>query len=253
MKYPLVILLSLLLLIIAGLTLFNSNGLYTDTITVGIYPHMPPYQYMEDGELKGFEIELISEIADRLHYKIVFVESDYKYENYLNAKNGNVDISISAITKTKERRDEVIFSNFYMRSYGSIITNNENYSKITDLNNKKIGVLSNSTFEELALSHRAEINSEIVPYNSFESLHTDLSDKKIDAAYTDYFYYLATKNEYPDVYFLENVYDHYFGMVSNNPKLIEKVNRELDNMEEDGSLQKLHDKYFTEPEITITN
>jgi len=253
MKYPLVILLSLLLLIIAGLTLFNSGGLYTDTITVGIYPHMPPYQYMEDGELKGFEIELISEIAERLHYKIVFVESDYKYENYLNAKNGDVDISISAITKTGARRDEIIFSNFYMYSYNSVVTNNENYSKITDLNNKKIGVLANSTFEELALSQRTEINSEIVPYPSFESLHNDLSNKKIDAVYTDYFYYLATKNEYPKIYFIKNTYTHYFGMVSNNPKLIEKVNRELDLMEEDGSLQKLKDKYFTEPEIKVTN
>ncbi|MBA2869460.1 transporter substrate-binding domain-containing protein [Methanococcus maripaludis] len=47
-----------------------------DSIVVGIYPHMPPYQYLENGELKGFEIDLINELGQRMDKKIIFVETD---------------------------------------------------------------------------------------------------------------------------------------------------------------------------------
>ena len=86
-------------------------------------------------------------------------------------------------------------------------------------------------------------------YGDFESLHKDLSDKKIDAVYTDYFYNLATKDDYNELYLLENSDIHYFGIVSSkeNSNLIYEINHELTNMKADGSLQKLQDKYFIEP------
>jgi len=234
------------LLLMAGLVYVAPEIQNNETLKVGIYPYIPPYQYMENGELKGFEIELISEIANRMNKKVIFVESDYKYGNYLNAKNDDVDISISAITKTTEREEDTIFSNIYMYSYCSLLTNDKEYKIINDLKNKKIGVLVDSTFEETAMTHQRSMNFEIIRYSDFESLHADLLNKNIDAVYTDYFYYLTTKDDYTEFYLLENSDIHYFGIVSSkeNSDLIYEINHELTNMKADGSLQKLQDKYF---------
>ena len=47
------------IVLVSGILIATPKVQEKDTITVGIYPHMPPYQYIENGELKGFEIDLI--------------------------------------------------------------------------------------------------------------------------------------------------------------------------------------------------
>ena len=50
----------------------------TGVLTVGVYPDLPPYSYKENSELKGFEIDLINEIAKRMELTPEFVIYNYR-------------------------------------------------------------------------------------------------------------------------------------------------------------------------------
>lgn len=233
------------IVLVSGILIATPKVQEKDTITVGIYPHMPPYQYIENGELKGFEIDLIKALGNKMDKQIIFVETDYKYGNYLAGKSGNVDVSISAITKTMARENDVVFSDIYMYSYCSLITNDKKYTKLTDFRNKKIGILKDSAFEDLANEYQKSMDFELIKYENFQSLHSDLLDQKIDGAFTDYYYHLNNDDKL-GLYLVENLELHYFGIVSSkdNQYLIDDINKEMLNMKADGSLEDLKEKYF---------
>ncbi|MBA2861757.1 ABC transporter substrate-binding protein [Methanococcus maripaludis] len=232
-------------LFVVGMCIITPEIQNNDCIIVGIYPHMPPYQYYKNGELKGFEIDLINELGRRMDKKIIFVETNYKYGNYLAGKSGNVDFSISAITKTTQRENDVVFSDIYMYSYCSLITNDKKYTKLTDFRDKKIGALADSTFEDLAEDYLKSMNFELIRYDNFQSMHSDLLADNLDGAFTDYRYHLNTDDK-TGPYLVENLEIHYFGVVSSkdNKDLIDEINMELLNMKADGSLESLNEKYF---------
>ncbi|CAF30268.1 substrate-binding periplasmic protein [Methanococcus maripaludis] len=216
------------------------------TLTVGIYPYMPPYQYYENDKLEGFEIELVSEIARRMNKQIEFVETDDKYGNYVAARSGTVDVSISAITKTASREKDSIYSELYMNSYSSLVCVDSKYSRLADFEGKKIGIVDDTVYVDHAESYKKSVDFEIVKYYNYYDLNSALLDGEVDGALADYFtckYFM--KND-DDLTIIENTDIHYFGMVSSigNEDLINNIDEVLMSMYNDGSYEKLRLKYF---------
>lgn len=82
-------------------------------LTVAVAEEYPPFEYYENGELIGFDIDLINHIADRLGYKIEF--SQMQFDTFLMAVNaGKVDCAISGIIATPERENVVNFTSPYI-------------------------------------------------------------------------------------------------------------------------------------------
>jgi len=225
----------------------SSNGIFeSDVLKVGIYPEMPPYQYKENGELKGFEIELIEEIAKRMGKSVEFVETDYKYGNYIAARDGSVDCSISAITKTTSREEDTIYSRIYLYSYASLVAINPEYESLTDFSGKKLGVVEETVFVEQAESYKRSLGLEVVTYKTYEELHNALISGEVDGILTDYFVYQSGMlNQNSNMRILENTEIHYFGIVTSkdNEDLINEINYELLEITKDGTYAKLQSKY----------
>ncbi|MBA2869492.1 polar amino acid transport system substrate-binding protein [Methanococcus maripaludis] len=218
----------------------------SDTLTVGIYPYMPPYQYYGNGNLKGFEIELISEIAKRMNKKIEFVETNYKYGNYIAARSGTVDVSISAITKTASREKDSIYSELYMNSYSSLLCVDSKYSRLADFEGKKIGIVDDTVYVDHAESYKKSVDFEIVKYYNYYDLNSALLDGEVDGAFADYFTCKYFMKNGDNLTIIENTDIHYFGMVSSigNEELINDMNEVLRAMYTDGSYEELRLKYF---------
>ncbi|MBA2862668.1 ABC transporter substrate-binding protein [Methanococcus maripaludis] len=243
-KITLIILFSILVVTSACT---NTNGCFeSDTITVGIYPYMPPYQYYENGELKGFEIELISEIAKRMDKKIEFVETDYKYGNYIAARSGTVDVSISAITKTVLREEDSTYSQLYMNSYSSLVCLDSKYAGLADFGGKRIGVVDDTVYVDHAESYKKSVNFEIVKYHNYYDLNSALLNGDVDGILADYFVCKYFKNNGDDLRIIENTEIHYFGIVSSldNEYLIDNINKILMGIYNDGTYEELRLKYF---------
>ena len=116
MKKLLAIILSITMLLSMGTVAF-ADGVYGPMqkakLTVGINAEFPPFEYYEGEELKGFDIDLMNYIGERIGFDIEFV--NMSFDKLIPAVvNGEVNCAISAITITKERESVIDFSNPYL-------------------------------------------------------------------------------------------------------------------------------------------
>lgn len=82
-------------------------------IKVGVNAEFPPFEYMENDKMLGFDIDLMNYIAARIGYGVEFV--NMSFDKLIPAViSGEVDCAISAITITKERESVIDFSNPYL-------------------------------------------------------------------------------------------------------------------------------------------
>lgn len=108
----------LLSIIIAGIMLIVvSGGVYAEekpTLRVAINAEFLPFEYYdENGQLTGFDIELMNYIGETQGYEIQY--EDMAFEVLLAVvKEGKADCAISAISITEERQAFVDFSSPYI-------------------------------------------------------------------------------------------------------------------------------------------
>ena len=82
------------------------------TIIVGTFPGMPPYNFIKNGEPSGFEIDLLTEWANRRNYRMEFLFMEFASQ-IPAVQTGKVDLSIGSIAVTEERQKNVLFTDGY--------------------------------------------------------------------------------------------------------------------------------------------
>jgi len=116
MKKLLSIILSITMLLSMGTVAFADGvdgPMQKAKLTVGINAEFPPFEYYEGEELKGFDIDLMNYIGERIGFDIEFV--NMSFDKLIPAVvNGEVNCAISAITITKERESVIDYSNPYL-------------------------------------------------------------------------------------------------------------------------------------------
>ena len=116
MKKLLSIILSITMLLSMGTVAFADGidgPMQKAKLTVGINAEFPPFEYYEGEELKGFDIDLMNYIGERIGFDIEFV--NMSFDKLIPAVvNGEVDCAISAITATDERESVVDFTRPYL-------------------------------------------------------------------------------------------------------------------------------------------
>ena len=116
MKKLLSIILSITMLLSMGTVAFADGvdgPMQKAKLTVGINAEFPPFEYYEGEELKGFDIDLMNYIGERIGFDIEFV--NMSFDKLIPAVvNGEVNCAISAITVTQERETVVDFTTPYL-------------------------------------------------------------------------------------------------------------------------------------------
>ena len=119
MKKILSIILSITMLLSMGTVAFAEEATTSGArevkgiIKVGISADFPPFEYMENDKLLGFDIDLMNYIAARIGYGVEFV--NMSFDKLIPAViSGEVDCAISAITATGERESVVDFTRPYL-------------------------------------------------------------------------------------------------------------------------------------------
>ncbi len=84
----------------------------------------PPYEYYEDGEIVGIDMDLARAIGDKLHMEVEL--NDMEFDSIINAVNSaKANIGLAGMTKTEERLKAINFSEPYTQSTQVMIVNNQ--------------------------------------------------------------------------------------------------------------------------------
>ena len=144
-----------------------------------------PFEYEENGELKGIDIDLVKAVGGRLGLQAEFRDTDFD-GIFAALKAGNCDIIASSVSITEERKQQNDFSQGYYEIHQSLLVRKADEAKYKDLaslNGKVIGVQSETTGADYAKKNATGAN--IKEFTGADELFTALKAGQIEAVLQD--------------------------------------------------------------------
>ena len=230
-----------LMLILSSLS-FAAKKLY-----VGTNAEFAPYEYLENGKMVGFDIELMDAIGEELGYEIVW--SNMSFDGLLPAlQMKKIDAVIAGMSQTPERQKAVTFSMPYLLfssdEHYVIVNEESSYVKKEELNGKKIGVQIGTMQEEFA----KDLGGLPQLYNSWTGALMDLQQNKIDAviiADVSGEEYLKTMKGIKKIDVVEeNFPGASIALRKGETELAEQINQAILKIDAEGKYHEILKKYF---------
>lgn len=215
------------------------------TISVGTNAQFPPFEFYPNDKIAGFDIELAQIIADKLEIKLVI--EDMNFNSLIDAINKNkIDLIISAMTITPERQSKVNFSNPYYTSNQVIMVTdkNESIKSIEDLKNKKIGVQTGTTGEQIVSKIEG---AKVSKYNTALAAIMDMKSANIDAIVYDLEACKEFKENNPSIKIIDGQFDkeqYAIAVRKDDTELLNLINEVLEEIKINGQYEQLIKKYF---------
>ena len=151
-------------------------------LTVATNAEFPPFEYLENGEMVGAEIDMAYALAEKLGVEIEISNIDFDAA-LTGAATGKYDMAISGITANDERRKNMNFSdNYYMASQAIIVTADSEIAAAADLAGKTISCQEGTTGEQYIL---ADENYKVQSYKTGAEAISALVAGKVDAVVID--------------------------------------------------------------------
>ena len=209
---------------------------------VGTNAEYPPFEYVENGEIAGFDAEIIKEAAKRMGIEYKWLNTNF--DGLIPAlQTKKVDIVIAGMSVTPEREKAENSSVPYLTSNVAIVTNSKNPIKdMNDLSGKSYGVELGTTKEASA---RKIDGAEVVPFSSTTGALVALKSGKIDGMVLD--------ESVSSKYIEKNPELVLVGIMEGEPKaaafnkddkeLMENFSKVLEEMIADGTVAELKEKY----------
>lgn len=219
---------------------------------VGTDAAYPPFEKMEADKITGFDIDVINAVAEAAGIKIEVKNTGWD-PLFDGIDKGNVDIGISAVTITDERKQKYDFSDPYFEATQLILLPEDStITKVTDLKGKKIGVQTATTGEAVVKKALGDTYEGIKGYDDTPTAVDDFFNGRVDAVVADN----AVLQDYAkkqtgkkfklvkdDAFEVEN-----YGIMvkKGNTELLTKINEGLKKIQENGKLKEIHKQYFGE-------
>lgn len=210
------------------------------------YPPFEDFDESSDSGYKGFDIDIVSEIADRLELDLAIQDSSFdalQSGQSLNA--GSCDLVASAMTITDEREENLDFSDGYYDSKQSLLVPaDSDIAGIGDLDGVKVGVQQGTTGK--TYTEENATGAEIVTFPSDAEMFQAIKAGQVEALLQDLPVNLdhATDGEYKVVETYETDEQYGFAIKQGNTQLVEDVNEALTEMRDDGTYDEIYNKYF---------
>ena len=144
-----------------------------------------PFEFEDNGQFDGIDIELVRAVAGRLALKPAFIDVDF--DTIFTALNsGRCDIVASSVSITEERLKSLDFSDGYFEINQSLLVRKGEEGTLNDLpafNGKTIGVQSETTGAAYAKANAP--GATVREFTGADELFTALKAKQVDAALQD--------------------------------------------------------------------
>ena len=226
-------------------------------LRVGVSATREPFSFVDkNGRVSGHDGELARRIGERLQRPVEFL--DMKFMALIPAlQSGKIDLIVTGMTATDERKKSVDFSKKYYYTPGRLVmkAGSEVKDPLVDLKGKKVGVQRATIFDRYATDVFAPAGIEVVRYASQEEVFLDLVAGRIDASLADavsiQFGFLQTDAGKGFATVGPAFTDRkYFGegigvaVRKGDTALVEKFNAAIDAIRANGKYQQIAKKYF---------
>lgn len=221
------------------------------TFTVGLEPTFPPFEFADNDNFKGFDIDFAQAICDKMGVKLEI--KNMGFDALIPAlKSGQIDMIASGMDATPERSKQVAFTKPYFHDGYVVVVRKDNTAiqGFESLDGKTVGSQVGTQGVDLGQAAGAKVKQ----YDANSQGWMELNNKTCDAVIINKsvaLYYLqqggnkdlkiAGKAKLaPDPVAL--------ALQKGNDAQLAKVNKAIDDLKADGTYAKLYKKWFgTEP------
>lgn len=231
--------------------LATSTMVAAQDITFATESSYPPFESTnEKGVIVGFDVDVANAICKEIQATCHFKSQafDALIPSLIKGRGG-FDAAISAIDITEARAKQVAFTDSYYDSSASFIAIK---GKVNDLSQaRKVGVQNGTTYQQYvnAEAKQYELNA----YTSIQDAVLDLKNGRIDLIFgdTDVLRDMLTKES--NLAFVgekvtdKRYFDNGLGIAvkKSNTALVERLNKGLATIKQNGEYQKIYDKWMT--------
>ena len=212
--------------------------------TEGTYS--PNSYHDENDELVGFDVEVAALVAKHMGVEVQYLETEWA-SIFAALDAGQIDTVINEVGYTDERAEKYDFSQPYAFVQGGILVKSDNtdINSFEDLKGKVAANESTSTWGATALEYGAELD----PVNAMAQSISEVLNGRADCTLNYITAFADYMKEHPE----EKVKvaattdpepSSYIPVKKGNERLVEAINKALDEAYESGELKAVSEKYF---------
>lgn len=226
-----------------------------DTLIIGIDDKFAPMGFRDEAnEIVGFDIDYAKAAAEKMGVEVEFQPIDWKTKE-TELSSGRIDLIWNGYTITDERKAKVLFTNPYLKNAQVVVTlTDSKLSKLDDLAGKVVGLQSLSSASDALNSNpvKSKIKT-ITEYSDNVLALSDLKAGRVDAVVIDEVvinYYMAKEKDAFKILDESLAPEEYgVGVKKGNEELLNKLQKALDEMNEDGTAAEISKKWFGEDKL----
>ncbi|MGM0921786.1 MAG: transporter substrate-binding domain-containing protein [Bacillota bacterium] len=230
----------------------NGSGEEKKVLKMATSADYPPFEYIDTAkgsDIIGFDVDLAKAIGKELGYEIKVEDMDFT--GLIPALQANkADIVLAGMTPTEERKKSVDFSDVYYTAKHMIISKKGSGIKsVEDLEGKTVGVQLSSIQEGKAEEIAKEVNIKVENRNRIPELIQEMKSGRFDAAIIEDTVakgYFEKDKELEGITIEDGETEEAGSAIAfpKDSKYTEEFNKVLQEMKENGELEKLVVKWF---------
>ncbi len=206
-----------------------------------------PFEYTdESGNMVGFDIDLMNEIAKKAGIQIEW--TNVPFDSVLaGLAECQYDAGIAAISISPDREKDMLFTSTYLDAGLIVVVNKEttDINGLADLKGKSVAAQLGTTGE---MEAKKIENVNYKPYDSYELAFLELANKGVDAVIADnpvaMGYVAANPEKLKTVGEVVNSEQYAIAVCKKNASLQTKLDKALKELQESGYIEELIDKYI---------
>ncbi|MFI7483924.1 ABC transporter substrate-binding protein [Kocuria sp. M1R5S2] len=216
------------------------NLIQPGTLTVCSDIPYAPFEYVEDGETVGFDIDLVNRIAEDLGVEPNIITTSFEaIETGSALDTDQCDLAASGMTINEERESVMDFSQPYVEdNLGLLVAPGSDIGSVADIEGRRVGAQQATTGED----HARENGADVVQYEDSALMIQGLNTGDVEAVVANISVAGPAIDDNPELELVEEIEtgeELGLAVKTGNTALLEKVNESLSAMEEDGTLEEL--------------
>jgi amino acid ABC transporter substrate-binding protein, PAAT family (TC 3.A.1.3.-) len=222
-----------------------------NVINPGTAPGFPPFEYTQDGELVGFDVDLAEAAIERAGYE-VGEWTEIEFDSLIpSLTQGNVDLVAAAMTITEDRQQQIAFTDPYYESDQAVLVREGgdlSPESVDDLAGAVVGAQSGTTGQdevEALVDDGTVAADDVRQYDNYTLGVQDLENGNVDVLIID----IPVAENFADgravtiAFTIETGEVYGMGMRQDDDRLAD-INDALAEMQEDGTYDELVTEWF---------